>query len=319
MSRKKPEPIWIIRTSGNSSQPAEVKSHSSSQYAASHGGCCLLSSKLCIYVTLEKALGLHLQSFTSVHYKQVYFHFFFLFSSRELSISQTRVFNLKWGHKTFLVGLPAPGHFVFVPDNLQGWVHGRIFVVVAGWKSIIWFKFIFVSQQICLPPLLASIIVLSGPVGNICKALCWQQQKKICSTDKCGITVGARGGQMRQNWFVTLRNRVRDLQGCPPSGTHCAVQAHVFQPKLHFVSGNKGTGRRRCSTSPPAVRQGTAWKNQKKPCAVCWGLGAALAASQPFSLHHLGPRNVPYRRHCQGCFFLCFQAPFYCHWGLKQR
>lgn len=124
---------------------------------------------------------------------------------------------------------------------------------------------------------------------------------------------------MRQNWFVTLRNRVRDLQGCPPSGTHCAVQAHVFQPKLHFVSGNKGTGRRRCSTSPPAVRQGTAWKNQKKPCAVCWGLGAALAASQPFSLHHLGPRNVPYRRHCQGCFFLCFQAPFYCHWGLKQR
>lgn len=83
--------------------------------------------------------------------------------------------------------------------------------------------------------------------------------KKICSTDKCGITVGARGGQMRQNWFVTLRNRVKDLQGCPLSGTHCAVQAHVFQPKLRFVSGNKGTGRRRCSTSPPAVRQGTAW------------------------------------------------------------
>lgn len=75
LRRMKPEHIWIIWTFG--SQISDFLAEHP-KYTASNWGNWLHSSKLCVYVTTEKALGLRLpkQSFASAYYRQVCFFFF---------------------------------------------------------------------------------------------------------------------------------------------------------------------------------------------------------------------------------------------------
>lgn len=82
---------------------------------------------------------------------------------------------------------------------------------------------------------------------------------------------------MRQNCFVTLRNRVRDLQGCTPfcytlRGA-CLWKGSSSWPKHPFISGSNGTKGGDAASDPPAARRGIALDQMEVLMPVAMGLG----------------------------------------------